>query len=71
MLLTLEQAEKLRWMKVVPNTYPRQMYHYVSDGTETKEDIQYMINWANTWSELYGYQIVDNYLELLDAKENL
>ena len=64
MLPSLKQAKKMRWIKAIDNTYPKQKYIFVSDGMETQEDIKYMINWADTWSEVYGYEILDNYNDL-------
>ena len=71
MLPTLEQFKKLKWLKHDENAYPKQVNHFESDGTETKEDVQFMIEWANSMSDSYGYQIVDNYEELQKRLEEL
>lgn len=67
MLVTLEQMKKLRWLHHIPNEpddYFGNHFQYISDGTETWKDLEYIIHWSHGWSEAYGYQIINNYEEL-------
>ena len=74
MLLTTRQRKKLRWLKRFDdekNSYSVGHYHFISDGTETKEDVETMIWFADTWLDLNGERIVDNYEELTKRLEKL
>ena len=68
MLLNETERKKLnRWLQSVPpegEVVPVVHYLFVGDGTETVDDIRYVLSFADRWYSLNGYHIVDNYDEL-------
>ena len=68
---TPEQSDRLRWIKKIDDTHLKTRYVFTSDGMETLEDVFYMIDWAESYSDAYGYQILDNMDELKDRLKSL
>lgn len=68
MLMTVDEMKRTRWLYPIESDhilhYGEQTWKFISDGTETKEDIQYLIQWADFWSEMYGHQVIINYDEM-------
>lgn len=74
MLLTYEQMRKLRWLHRVPKEennpkgWDVTQYVFESDGTETKDDLEFMVQWAKDWSQINGYAMIVN---IEDVKKRL
>lgn len=74
MLLKEKERKRLKWLHRIETKEDECSvghYRFVSDGKETKDDIRYIIDFAERWYESNGYQIIENYDELKKTLESL